>query len=213
MELILWSLAVLMIVMSALVGYVFLKAHSGAISIETAGNLENFNYIGFHSYKPPEGNIPLRGKLVAEAAVGLAKKYRCPLVLSVGYTVPGDKRMESEIYAQYIWKRFGLGLQIITARDKTVRDADGETRSFYEFCRQHGANRVGVIGAWPHLGSRIIRYWNRLNMDKGLEVIFIGVVIPWRYYIWEVAMLIADICFPPTSKRRDALFNFIGRKG
>lgn len=42
--------------------------------------------------------IPKRGWLVLEQAYKTAQENGCPLIMSVGNTVPGRKRTEAEIY-------------------------------------------------------------------------------------------------------------------
>lgn len=194
--------------------YLFVKSHLNAIPANGIKPNKKFDAVTFHSYKPPKGIIPERGKRVAAAAVDWALHCGCLILLNVGHTVPGDPRMESEIYAQHIRLKINARVKIITGRDSDIRDTDREVKSCFKFCIDQGYKSLCVVAAYPHLGSRILEYWHKVNKGRQVDVTFVGVHVQPRIYLWELAMMLADKIFlPPGSKRREMLLSFIGRKG
>ncbi len=192
----------------------FIVSRQGVIPATGKKPEKKYDAVTFHSYKPPGGRVPERGKRVVRAAVDWARHYGCAIVLSVGYTVRNDPRMESEIYAQYIHENIDGDIPIITGRNGCVRDTAREVKSTFIFCLTMGYKNVCVAGAYPHLASRIKRYWSRVNKDERLAVTFVGVRVQPRIYLWELAMWLTDvILLPPGTRRREFFLGLIGRRG
>lgn len=164
-----------------------------------------------HTYKPEQGHVPDRGKLVLERGWLMAKHYACPLLLAVGRTVPEEKRTEGEIYRDYALLNFGNGVNIIVGEDSTVRDTAGEVRKAVAIARMLETRRLLVVASRPHL-YRCSELW-RQTPRGDISVVLYGEHCAIEYYLWEVAMIIFEKLLPSGSKRRDFVLNFIGRRG
>ena len=58
--------------------HLYFKARQYAIPARGSKPVDHFQLVSFHSYKPPKGRIPKRGKLVAAAAVMFQGRTACP---------------------------------------------------------------------------------------------------------------------------------------
>ena len=210
------------VAMSAIAFYLYIKARRLARDADDISGQDRNVYgqvvgterpvIALHTYKPPDGVIPRRGTLMALEAKILASIFDCPILLAVGKTVRHETRTESEIYRDHL-RQFDPDLKFVFGEKDEVRDTKSETDEMFRLCQVHDFNHVLVLGAWPHLGSRIIDYWQAVNYDQKLRVEFIGVKIPFYFYWWESLMWLAEKIIPPGSRRRQLVLDIIGRRG
>jgi len=208
--------------MAAIAYYLYLKAHRLARDADDFSG-EDRNVLGqqvgserlviaVHTYKPPHGVIPRRGRLVALEAKFMVDIFECPVLLAVGRTVRHETRTEAEIYRDYLYE-IDQKIKFIFGEKDEVRDTKSETEEMFRLCQVYDFNHVLVLGAWPHLGSRIIDYWQAVNQDQKLRVEFIGVKIPFYFYWWEALMWLAEKIIPPGSRRRQLVLDVSGRRG
>jgi hypothetical protein len=172
------------------------------------------NTVSVHTYKPNNSVIPPRGWLVLKEGCSLASKYNCPLILSVGKTVSGETRMESEIYRDGACSRFGTsGVSIITGGNPGVRETLGEVSETLVICHRFDSKEHIAIGLTPHM-ARIRLLWHRVHPEnQNPHITFLPVSGPWKYWLWETAMLCLYAVAPPGSKLQGLLLNIVGRKG
>lgn len=173
-----------------------------------------FDAIVVHTYCPRGAvtELPMRGRLIAQAAYLMAKRFRSPIIMAVGNTVPGEPRTESEIYRDFIIRFYDqeIAHKIILGNDKNARDTWRETTEAYRIAMTSGYRKILVIGMRPHL-ARIIPYWQKINQEN-LKIQFVGIYGPGQYYVWELAMIIAEFIIPPRTRRRNFVLNMVGRK-
>lgn len=172
----------------------------------------NIQSLSCHTYKPKNGIVPLRGRIVADCAYQRAEKLKVPLILSVGHTVKGENRTEGEIYRDYLYQKYGQQVPIIVGQNSLVRDSYGEIQETYKIIQQLHFQYHGVIALLPHLVLRLIPYWQQVNQDKQPQVYFEGIWGPIRYFFWEFIMMILEFYLPPNSKQRKFILNLVKRK-
>lgn len=165
-----------------------------------------------HSYKPRNSIVPLRGEIVVSWGYFIAKQWNCPLILSVGKTVPGEKRFEGEIYRDFVLETFGDDIKIITGSNPRVRDSHSEILESYKICLENNYQNICIIALRPHLAARLIRYWKKTNKNN-LSTTFVGPFGPLQYHFWEIITVGLELILPPNSKRRDVFLDFVRRKG
>jgi hypothetical protein len=167
-----------------------------------------------HTYCPKNSIIPQRGKDVVRETTRMLSWYpHCPIIFSVGNTVPGEKRTEAEIYRDYFLSRYPQA-SIIVGADKEARDSAGEIKEADHICRERGFNRVTIIALKPHLVFRLKKYWKKTNSNNWYKFTFsYPDDYQRRYWVWEFCMLILEKFLPPGSKRRHFVLNLAGRKG
>ncbi len=170
-----------------------------------------FDAVSMHTYHPRHGKMPERGRLVLLVGWLLARHFQCPLFLNVGYTVPGEKRTEGEIYRDYAFEYMGREVDIKADCSADARDTNSEVKAAIGAARACGARTILAVGLQPHM-YRIRRIWKDASAED-LSVSFFGVRCPFVWYVWEVFMIIAEMVFPPDSRRRSFVFNTIGRHG
>ncbi len=185
--------------------------HIGAWSPEKLAG--PYDAIMMHSYCPGKESehLPYRGRLLIFTAYALSKRFKCPIILTVGKTVPGSPLSESEIYKNYL-QRIDNDCPIILGRDSRARDTWGETIEAYRRAQESGCKRLLILGTRPHL-ARIVRIWKQVNKEKKLCLYFLGVYTPLYYYIQETMAWYAEKMLPPGSRRRNTVLNILGRHG
>jgi len=171
--------------------------------------------ISFHTYKPNNSIIPLRGRIIAEYAYEIAYWLNIPIILSVGNTVPNEPRTESEIYKDYITSLpyYNKEIRIITSNNPQARDTESEVATTFKHCLENHYKYIGVVALLPHLILRIIPYWQKINSNQKIQIYFNGILGPKKYIFWELAMLVLEFYIPPNSWQRKILLNFVNRKG
>lgn len=172
-----------------------------------------YDAIMMHSYCPGKESehLPMRGRLLALAAYGLSKRLKCPIMLTVGKTVPGSSLNESEIYKNYL-RRMDNACPIILGRDSRARDTWGETVEAYRRTQELGYKRLLVLGTRPHL-ARIAIIWKQINKEERNCLYFLGVYAPAHYYIQETMAWYFEKILPPNSYGRKTLLDALGRHG
>lgn len=161
----------------------------------------------YHGRKPRYGFPTLRGRLVLRPAWLTAYRCKCPLIIPAGRV--NDGRMQGDDYRDSARRIFGHEVPIFTGEDPTARDTAGEVKEALRIIRKSGARFVMVVGSEPHL-FRIQRLWDQA-CTKDLYLTFSGEYVPPQYYLWELAMLVAEALLPPGSRRRALALNAVGR--
>jgi hypothetical protein len=169
--------------------------------------------ISLHTYKPKNSIVPKRGRMIANYAYQIAKKKNVAIILSVGNTVPNKTKMESEIYRDYLFDKYGSNIKIITGSNPDARDTNREVQESYKTCQKFNIKSFGVVGLIPHLVLRIIPYWQKINSQQKMAIYFDGILGPPQYIFWEFAMMIFESYFPPNTKIRNFILNLVDRKG
>lgn len=167
-----------------------------------------------HTFCPKKSIVPFRGRLVSDAAYNIAKYFKVPLLVTVGKTVPGELRMECEVYRDYLVQRYGNEITIITGIDPVARDTYLETQEAIRICNKNGYCNILIVGLRPHLGSRIEKFWRKLTKNyEQIRFNFVAVDGPIKYYFWEFVMMLLEIPLPPQSPQRNFVLDLVGRKG
>lgn len=200
---------------------------------------DDFDCIAVHTYCPTgeTENLPLRGRLTIHQAYLLASRSQKPILLAVGNTVPGDKRMESEIYASFLRRVYGF-TNVVLGDDPDARDTAREAAEMHRLCEAHGFKTVMRFGSRPHL-ARISWYWNRVNGGstwnyfktifwhwfperETLKTYYVGVYVPAYLYFFEVPFFLVDMALqfvelylPKWFSKglRNLMLNILNRKG
>ncbi|MEK7641668.1 MAG: hypothetical protein AAB365_01585 [Patescibacteria group bacterium] len=180
---------------------------------------KNIQTVSVHTYKPRNSVVPYRGWLVLTKGYNVAASHNIPLILSVGNTVPGELRTEAEMYRDALVNRFGPnhGVQVIVARNRSVRETFGEVKETQKEIWRLGSSKHAVIGLAPHI-ARICLLWRRATKaipePKRADILFVPVSKgPLRYWFWEAAMLWMHFIAPPESRLQNWLLDLVGRKG
>ena len=175
----------------------------------------NVQAISFHTYKPKNSIVPLRGKIIANYAYRIAQQLNVPIILSVGHTVPNESRTESEIYRDYIAslpKYNGL-IKIIITDNPNTKDTHREVTTTFNRCLKNNFTHIAIIALTPHLILRIIPYWQKINSNQKIQIHFNGILGPKKYIFWELIMLVLEFYIPPNSQQRKFLLNLVNRRG
>ncbi|MDO8594572.1 MAG: hypothetical protein Q7R93_03585 [bacterium] len=172
----------------------------------------DFDCVAVHTYCPKRDthSLPLRGRLTIHYAYLLAQRSGKPILLAVGNTVASEKRMESQIYADFLKRNYGF-TNVILGTDPDARDTVREANEMHRLCETHGFKTIIRFGIRPHL-ARISWHWNRINRGgtldyfgtilwywfhpKGQERIktyFVGVYCPVYLYLFEVPFFVVDM--------------------
>lgn len=197
--------------------YLFLRGHIIARS-EKSLHGKIFDVISLHTYKPylkrGETMISERGQSVAMKAVILSNRFHCPILVAVGQTMKWTEKMECEVYKDLI-EALNPDSLVVTGIRGNVRDTKGEVAEMEKMSLEKGFKEVLVVGSWPHM-VRISNYWKPI-IDKGkIKINFVGVHIPLRFYLWELAAWLFDgMIFGKILPRRyrELALNMISRRG
>lgn len=200
------------IILIGLYGWLYLyitAERTGAWSPEKL--MGPYDAIMMHSYCPGKESehLPIRGRLLALTAYALSKRFICPIMLTVGKTVPNSLLSEGEIYKNYL-QRMDSGCPIVLGRDSRARDTWGETIEAYRRAQELGYKRLLILGTRPHL-ARIINIWKEVNKEEKMRLYFLGAYAPAHYYIQETIAWYIEKIVPPNSYGRKILLDAIGR--
>lgn len=188
------------------------SATSGSIGPDGQDDWSDFDAIVVHTYCPrwDVENLPLRGRITIREAYMLALCSGKRVILGVGNTVPGEKMMESEIYADFLRRMYGF-TNVILGEDPKAIDTKSEAREIYRLCQKNGIKTVVRFGARPHI-ARISWYWNQVNggrttnyfrtvfwywfhpkAQETIKTYFVGVYVPAYLYLFEVPFFVIDM--------------------
>jgi|GEM_PF-3341513 len=195
-------------VFSGVIAYMWAVAYESARHWRTSQS--RVDIVSVHTFKPRNGRIPFRGQLVLHMACLQALRHKCPLILSVGRTIPGVLT-EAQIYANEAARRYPL-VTVSVGQDETARETLSEAREALRISKKRCCSTHLVVGLAPHL-ARIRIVWKLVNPALDTEVLFLPVPGAVRYWVWEACMLCLYIVAPPGSRAQGFLLDLVGRKG
>ncbi len=170
-----------------------------------------------HTYCPKDSIVPARGLDVLRWGIKKARtKCYCPLIMTVGRTVPSDTRSEAQIYKKEALRMMNLDydVKIIVGADMAARDSADEIAEANRICRERGFKKLTVVALKPHLVLRLKRKWKAENKDGWYTFTFSSPdQYQKKYWIWEFCMMVLEFFLPPGSRRRNLVLNIAGRKG
>lgn len=193
---------------------------SGSNDVAKQGRL--YRLITIHTYSPKSWffgrsiRIPARGSAVAKRGVELARYYTLPIFLPVAaVTVPGTRKSEAEIYAEYLAKDRLTGVNIFTSKNPAAKDTRGSLQEVAAVAKEDRLVPLLMVATRAHL-PRIDRLLQEMKDTGEFDedgVDLAAVECSFRHYVWEFWMYVADIhLLRPGSWARRLVLNAVGRR-
>jgi hypothetical protein len=169
--------------------------------------------VAVHTYFCKHGIVPKRGQLTLRQGVTFASRLHCPLVMTIGHTIPGSVSTEAQVYMDWALEELqAYDVQFLLGRDNSVRETGGEVREAYSIARQATSGVVLVVASEPHVARCRLIWKSVVPPEDFPHIYFWPVKIPAIYWLWELLMMSVHVGAPPGSRRQRFLLNVVGRK-